>query len=276
MRRGDIVCILLGVGFICLMGAIAGCSSKVQRFNQPADSTGHQITDLFKGKDLEGWYKFIKGRGRNTDPKNVFTVHDRMIHITGEEYGCITTMNEFSDYRLEVEYKWGEKTFAPRIDNARDNGILLHSVGEDGAFDSTWMHSIECQIIEGGTGDFIVVGDGTDKFSITSTVAGNMQEGSHIYMPGGKAVTINKGRINWARRDTAWKDIKNFRSEMDVEKSVGEWNKLECIAKGNEIAVILNGIAINHAYDVRPAKGHIQIQSEGAEIFFRKIRLYPL
>ena len=32
--------------------------------------------ELFNGKDLTNWYKFIKGRGRNCDPKGVFSVVD--------------------------------------------------------------------------------------------------------------------------------------------------------------------------------------------------------
>ena len=47
----------------------------------------------------------------------------------------------------------GQETCSPRVNNARDSGILLHSTGEDGAFSGIWMHSIECQLIEGGTGD---------------------------------------------------------------------------------------------------------------------------
>jgi hypothetical protein len=57
---------------------------------------------------------------------------------------------------------------------------------------------------------------------------------------------------------------------------VGEWNRLECIVKDDEITVILNGVEVNHAQNVKPSRGKIQVQSEGAEIFFRKIELIPL
>ena len=135
------------------------------------------------------------------------------------------------------------------------------------------MHSIECQIIEGGTGDFIVVGDGTRNFSITCPVATVKQGGSYVYQPSGNRVEINSGRINWFARDSGWKDIKGFRGTKDIEKPVGKWNKIECIVKDKEILVYLNGTLVNHAFDVQPQKGRIQIQSEGAEIFFKKIVL---
>jgi len=231
---------------------------------------------LFNGKNLDGWYTFIRERGKNVDPKKVFTVKNGMIRVSGEEFGCITSNDEFENYKIIVEFKWGEITYEPRIDKARDSGLLLHSVGEDGGSDGTWMHSIECQIIEGGTGDFIVVGDGSKKFSITCPVAPDKQGGSYIYQPSGNMVTINSGRINWFARDPEWKDSKGFRGAKDIEKPVGKWNRIECIVKDKEIFIYLNGTLVNHAVDVQPQKGRIQIQSEGAEIFFRRIVLTPL
>jgi hypothetical protein len=231
---------------------------------------------LFNGRNLDGWYTFIRGRGKNNDPKHVFSVSDGKIRISGEEYGCITTVQEYENYSIVAEFKWGEATHSPRTDKARDSGLLLHSVGEDGGSDGTWMHSIECQIIEGGTGDFIVVGDGSTDYSVTCTVAGEKQGGSYIYDPSGTTVTINSGRINWVGRDPEWEDTKGFRGARDAEKPAGRWNKLKCVVKGSEIYIYLNGKLVNHATNVKPQKGKIQIQSEGAEILFRRIDLTRL
>ena len=226
---------------------------------------------LFNGKDLTGWYTYLKESGKNNDPKKVFTVNDKMIRISGEDWGCITSNDEYENYTLLVEFRWGGGTFVPRIDKARDSGVLLHSVGEDGASSGIWMHSIECQIIEGGTGDFIVVGDGSENFSISSPVASEKQGGSYIFKSDGNQVTINEGRINWYDRDPDWKDVKGFRGKNDVEKPVGEWNTLKCVVKDGEISNYLNGKLVNSAVNVKPRKGRIQIQSEGADILFRKI-----
>lgn len=228
---------------------------------------------LFNGKNLSGWYTFLKGKGRNIDPDKVFTVQNGLIRISGEEFGCITTNEEYDNYKLMVEFKWGDITFAPRIDKARDSGVLLHSIGEDGGSSGIWMYSIECQIIEGGTGDMIVVGDGSGKFSLTCPVATEKQGSSYVFQPSGNTATINSGRINWFGRDPEWKDVKGFRGAKNIEKSVGKWNKIECIVRGKEIFIYLNGTLMNHAIDVHPQKGRIQIQSEGAEIFFRRIDL---
>ncbi|MCE7070125.1 DUF1080 domain-containing protein [Dyadobacter sp. CY327] len=243
--------------------------------NSAAQSKGKTIK-LFNGKNLDGWYKFVQNRGKEKDVKNVFSVEKGLIHISGEEYGSIVTNEEFENYKLTVEFKWGDKTYAPRADRARDNGILLHSTGEDGGYNGIWMHSIECQIIEGGTGDFLVVGDGSDKFALTATVAPKKEGGGNVYQPGGTPLTIHSGRIDWFNRDPSWKDVKGFRGAKDIEKPVGEWNTMECIADGDDVSIYLNGTLVNQATQVKPSKGRIQIQSEGAEMFVRKVVLKPL
>ena len=70
--------------------------------------------------------------------------------------------------------------------------------------------------------------------------------------------------------------MKGFRGAKDIEKPVGEWNIIECIAKGEEILIYLNNKLVNHVVKAQPQKGRIQIQSEGAEIFFRRVDLTPL
>ena len=248
--------------------------------NQPSiqlyGQDNNRTAQLFNGQNLDGWYTFLKDRGRNNDPKKVFTVNNGMIHISGEEWGCITTEKEYENYHLVVKFKWGEKTYEPRREKARDSGVLLHSTGEDGAFSGTWMYSIECQVIEGGTGDLYVVADGSDRFSLSSRVAVEKQGSSYIFQQAGNQVTIHGGRIDWYGRDVNWLDVKGYRDENGVEKPIGEWNRLECVVNQGKINVYLNGTLVNQALDVKPSKGRIQIQSEGAEIFFKKVELTPL
>jgi hypothetical protein len=89
-------------------------------------------------------------------------------------------------------------------------------------------------------------------------------------------VTVNSGRINWFGRDPGWKDSVGFRGANDIEKPVGKWNKLECVVKDREIHIYLNGTLVNHAVAVKPYKGRIQIQSEGAEIFIKQVLIESL
>lgn len=239
-------------------------------------ASASDVISLFNGKDLSSFYTFLKDRGRNIDPKQVFTVKEGVIRISGEEWGCITSNEEFADYELTVEFKWGEKTWGNREKAARDSGVLVHSIGEDGAYSGTWMHGIEVQMIEGGTGDLLVVGDGSPTFALTCPTAEVKEGKPHVYKAGGKPFTIHAGRIDWWGRDPEWTDTLGFRGQRDVEKPHGEWNTIHVVAKGNTIKVEVNGVLVNEAIDVKPAKGRIQIQSEGAEVFVRKVELKPV
>jgi hypothetical protein len=269
------------VGVVVLIACMSffGETSAAQAPGQ-AIKTGRQkqanTIHLFNGGNLDGWYTFLQKKGRDNDPQKVFSVKDGMIRIGGEDWGCITTNKEYKNYHLVVEFKWGGKTYAPRINNARDCGILIHSKGADGGSQGIWMHSIECQIIEGGTGDFIVVGDSTDAFQLTTTVAREKTDDSYVYQPGGDTLKMISDRINWYACDPGWKDTIGFRGRHDIEKPMGQWNRMECIADGAELTVILNGTIVNHAFNLEPRTGRIQIQAEGAEIFFRKVDLVPL
>lgn len=240
---------------------------------QPEAIEPKKTIKLFNGKNLDGWYTWSRDNGYQ-DLKNVYSVQNGALHVSGEEWGGVATKQSFRNYHLIVEWKWGGKTWAPREKNTRDSGILVHAVGEDGMYNKTWLESIESQIIEGGSGDLISVG-GKNRPRITAMVR---EEGNqNIWdQQNGKPKTIDRGRINWWGRDPQWKDTLGFRGPKDVEKPVGQWNRQEVIADGDKLTYILNGVVVLHCYDSSHTAGKIQLQSEGAEIFFRKVELRPI
>ncbi len=50
-----------------------------------------------------------------------------MGHISGEIFGGISTKEEFENYHLKMEFKWGEKRYEPRLNKRRDSGIHYHA-----------------------------------------------------------------------------------------------------------------------------------------------------
>jgi hypothetical protein len=227
----------------------------------------------FNGKDLTGFYVYTHDHKRE-DPLKVFTVQNGMIRVSGEEYGAITTSLDYKNYHLIVEWKWGDQTFAPRKGKSRDSGILLHCVGPDGAAGGQWMQSIECQVIEGGCGDFIMV-KGAELPTLTCETRVGPDGKQLYYEKGGKPV-VGRGRVNWWGRDPEWKDVTGFRGKNDVEKPAGEWNRMEVICDGDTITNIVNGYVVNAGTRSSQVEGKIQFQSEGAAIFFRRIEVRPL
>jgi Domain of Unknown Function (DUF1080) len=236
-----------------------------------------EVIKLFNGKDLTGLTTWLK-EGKRDDPKKVFTVHDGMLHVSGEDVGYVATDKEYRDYRLVVEYKWGKNTFGSKT--VRNSGVLLHAVGPDGGAGGVWMSSVECQLAQGCVGDLIVI-RGKDEagavvpVTLTAETALGPDKRPR-WKKGGEPRTFEKGQLWWSRHDPEFKELIDTRGKDDVESPLGEWTRVECVCDGKRISVIVNGTTVNECYDVHPAAGKILLQSEGFEMFFRTFELHPL
>ncbi len=235
---------------------------------------------LFNGRNMDGFYTWMRD-SQYSDPKKVFTVKDGLIHISGDGYGGLITNRAYRDYHLIVEFKWGEKTWGNRVDRARDSGLLVHCWGPDGGYASTWMASIEAQIIEGGVGDILVL-TGSDPItgqvlptSLTPEITKD-RDGEKVWKRGGERITIPSGRINWFGRDEDWADKIGFRGKDDVESPFGEWTRMEVIADGGHLLYKVNGVVVNEAFEAKPDFGKLLLQTEQAEMFVRRFELWPL
>ncbi|WP_018617579.1 3-keto-disaccharide hydrolase [Spirosoma luteum] len=249
-------------------------------FGQLTRSAGWQT--LFNGKDFTGWETYLdrpyakddqpKGAplGLNNDPNHVFSVVQEdgkpALRVSGETFGGINTLTDFENYHLRFEFKWGTKKWPPRLDRPRDSGLLYHSVGPHGT-PMLWMESFEFQIQEGDTGDYWGVMN-----VIADITAQKNEKGNYVYRPDATPVTFqDKTPIGrWC--------IKN----PDSEKSSGEWNTLDLYCLGGTCVHMLNGKVNMKITDTRHlidgkavplTKGKIQIQSEGAEVFYRNIQV---
>jgi len=246
------------------------------------------IIRLFNGKDMSSFYTWLVD-SHYEDPKRVFSVVDQIdgspaIRVSGEQWGGFATREKYRDYRLVVEFRWGLVTWGNRKNASRDSGILVHCQGPDGntgkEFNGPWMRSIESQIIEGGVGDIILVaGRNRKNVVLNPTVWATVREdrdGETVFDPAGELRKFTRGRINWSGRDPDWKDVLGFRGANDVESPVNEWTQVEVTCRRNSIQIRVNGKLVNQASDITPTSGKIMFQSEGAEIFFRRIELHPL
>jgi hypothetical protein len=212
---------------------------------------------LFDGKDLHGFDTFLKKDGLNSDPQHVFTVRDGVLHVSGTEMGYVITKRSFHHFYLRAEFKWGEGTFGDRAGKARDSGILYNVQGSQ----HVWPRSIEFQITEGGTGDFWL----TDGAALTG------RDGKRVTGPPGSAVEIPHFGAGPLQNVTGFRNPSG-----ELEKPHGEWNVLELVVDGNDVKQYVNGHLANEGTDPFPRSGKILFQSEGAEVSFRDMKLYPL
>jgi hypothetical protein len=212
---------------------------------------------LFDGTSLANFDSFLKTKGLNYDPEHVFRLENEVIHISGAEFGYLITKREFANYYLRAEFKWGEVTHPPREGMARDSGILYHVQGPQ----KVWPTSIEFQICEGQTGDFYM----TDGAALTGT------DGKRETGPPGSAARIRRFG------EGPWQNVTGYRDPAgEVERPHSAWNLVELVVQGDHVKQYLNGKLVNEGSQAYPSSGKILIQSEGAEVFFRDIRLFPL
>jgi hypothetical protein len=296
-RQGRAKCVVAHTILALVSCGIAGGAASTDK--SPVITPRAPIV-LFNGKDLSNFYTWIGipgeidpkkiHHGRN-DPDRVFSVVDQIdgapaIRISGQHWGGLVTNERYANYRLIAEYRWGGPTWGTRKNVTRDSGVLLHCQGEDGNYKSdfrgAYMRSIEYQILEGGTGDMILV-MGVERGQTTPfgpALKTTMDLKTKRWDPQGTVKQLghapSERRVYWRYKDPEYKNVTGFRGRQDVEKPLGEWNVLEAVCDGASVAFILNGQQINGGTESTFRDGKILFQSEGAEIFFRRIELHPV
>lgn len=206
-----------------------------------ARAQNNNVISLFSPENKNEWYVYIEGEGKNKDSLHIFQFEDGMLHVSGQKFGYIGTEKSFSNFHLTLDFKWGEKKYPPRQNAKRDAGILYNSVIYNG--DKIWPRSLECQIQEGDCGDIWLI----DSASLTH------------------ADTV-----------TPRKPYHQVVKSKDAEKPTGQWNQVEVIVKEGNITYLVNGQVVNEAKNPNPQSGRILLQSEGAEIYYRNVRLRQL
>jgi hypothetical protein len=141
--------------------------------------------------------------------------------------------------RTEADYTNYVLKLEWRFDPAKgagNSGVLLRVIGED----KVWPRSVEAQLQSGNAGDFWNI----DKFPM--------------------------------KVDAARTQGRNTKKTHGAELPIGEWNEYEIVVNGESVRLNVNGELLNEAWDVWETPGKIALQSEGAEIHFRNIRLAPI
>jgi hypothetical protein len=247
-----------------------------------AASAGKTVK-LFNGRTLDGWYTYtVQTKYENP---GIFTVVDGMLRVSGGSgatayFGGLVTKEAYANYRLTFDYKWGGPTYGTRAGKSRDSGVLLHCVGPNEP--GPWMTSYEFQVIEGGTGDILVVNatkkdDAGKPVTLLLTSEGVIDGKQKYYKAGGEKIEYKDGgRHNWWGRDPAWSDTVGVRGPKDVESPFGSWTHCEIFCRGNTLEYRVNGQLVNRASGLSVSKGKILFQTEGAEVWYKNIELTPL
>lgn len=232
--------------------------------------------NLYNGENLDGWVTYVGPKedggeaiGLNKDPMNLFSVVDmegeKVIRISGEINASLATVEEYENYHLTVDLKWGDEVFS-----RRNSGLLYHSYGDFGVGLGVWMSSHELQLLTGSMGDSYRMGKSYCEIPMKPN-----SEGKYVYTKGAETVP--------SIPDT---DTRIVAKDADYENVIGEWNTVELYCYGTTSVHVVNGKVnmINHNSGkflgegkTEPlSKGKIQFQSEGGELFLKNIKIKPI
>ena len=232
---------------------------------------------LFDGKTLEGWTSARELAGGESN----FSVdaEEKAIHVyagreadSKQKNDCLNTETEFSHFILKLEYKWGEKRFAPRTDWDRDAGLLFHVHGD---LEKIWPLSLEMQI-----------GESPGDKENGKKSKGRFHTGD-LFVLGKELRVDTKRKDGYFHPEGEVKESRSFPTNLGKEKPKGEWNEMEIQVHGSEKATfIFNGEVVHEITNftqknedgekVPLEKGRIGLQAEWADLMYRNIRIKEL
>jgi hypothetical protein len=224
------------INYLIAIIFIFSFTSSIQTFGQ--------TKSLFNGKDLKGWHADVPEMDKNVNAKTPFIIRDGLLVSLGTPGGHLITDSIYSNYKIEVQYR-----FAGKPGNC---GLLVHA-STPRALYGMFPKSIEVQIEHTNAGDFWCIEQ-------------------DITVPDMEQRRGDKSR--WGVNGDKLRKIE--RLIQDVEKPVGEWNKMVVECKNDEVIVWVNDILVNHGYKCTASSGQIALQAEGSEVEFRKVSLTKL
>ena len=227
---------------------------------------------LFNGKNLDGWTAKIKGYKLGENYGNTFRVRNGILQVAYDEYerfdetfGHIFYKDEFSHYRLRVEYRFiGDQVPGGPVWALRNSGIMLHcQPPETMSQDQKFPVSIEVQLLGGsGSGKRTTVNlctPGTNVVMNGRLLTRHCTNSTSKTYHGDQWVTVEvevhgEGTITHTIDDKVvlvYEQPQLDSRDADARKLIVSDNKLL-------------------------SKGFISLQSESHPVEFRKVELLPL
>lgn len=236
----------------------------------PAEEEWRQ---LFNGKNLDGWMPKIRFHEAGENFGNTFRVEDGVLKVNYDEYdkfgarfGHLFFDEEFSNYKLRVEYRIVGDQLKGGAGWARKNsGIMIHGQRpETMAIDQNFPVSIEVQLLSG-------LGEGPRPTANLCT------PGTNVVMDG-KLHTQHCTSSSSPTFDDEWVTaeievhgdgvIKHYiNGELVLEYEQPQYDPKDetaqpLVAEGNG--------------DLKISKGTISLQSESHPVEFRKVEILEL
>ena len=199
-----------------------------------------QYKDLFNGKDLTGWVDV------NTS-KETWTVKDGLLVCSGHPIGVMRSEKQYENFILHIEWR--------HMEAGGNSGVFAWSEGSvpEGR---RLPKGMEVQMLE-----LDWVNQHKQKDGTLPPIA--YVHGELFGANGLKTVPDNP-------RGSRSKSVENRC------KGKGEWNTYDAVFVDGVVKLSVNGKFVNGVSKSSVRKGYLCLESEGAEIHFRKIQIMEL
>ncbi len=199
-----------------------------------------QFRELFNGKDLSGWVNV------NT-AKDTWSVRDGLLVCTGKPIGVMRTEKQYENFIMHIEWR--------HMEAGGNSGTFIWSEGTVPA-GRRLPNGMEVQMLELEWVNLHKEKDGTPR--PIAYVHGELFGAGSL-----KTVPDNP-------RGSRSKSIENRC------KGKGQWNTYIVVAVDGVVKLSVNGKFVNGVSKASVKKGYICLESEGAEIHFRNIKIMEL
>jgi hypothetical protein len=201
--------------------------------------TPTQFRDLFNGKDLTGWVNV------NTAP-DTWKVKDGLLICSGHPIGVMRTDRQYENFILHIEWK--------HIEPGGNSGVFAWSNANPNP-ESRLPNGVEIQMLE------------LDWVNLNKQ---NGQPAPIAYVHG---ELFGVGGVTTIPENPRGTRSKSFENRCLPK---GEWNTYDVVAVDGVIKLSVNGKFVNGISRSSQKKGYLCLESEGAEIHFRNIRILEL
>jgi hypothetical protein len=195
--------------------------------------------DLFNGKDLKGWVNV------NTAP-DTWRVEKGVLICKGQPIGVMRTDKQYENFILHIEWK--------HMEAGGNSGVFAWSDAVPGE-KNRLPNGVEVQMLE---------------LEFPKLHKRDGVELPHAYVTG---ELFGVGGVKTVPDNP--RGERSFSPESRC-KGKGEWNTYDVVAVDGVIKLSINGKFVNGIAKSTQKKGYLCLESEGAEIHFRNIKIMEL
>lgn len=199
-----------------------------------------QWRDLFNGKDLTGWVDV------NTS-KDTWNVKDGLLVCKGLPIGVMRSEKQYENFILHIEWR--------HMQAGGNSGVFVWSEGSTPP-DRPLPKGMEVQMLE------------LEWPQLHPTKDGQPNHPGYV-----------SGELFGANGLEGVPDNPRGRRSMSYEmrcKGKGEWNTYDVVCVDGVVKLSINGKFVNGISQSTVRKGYLCLESEGAEIHFRNIKIMEL